>query len=301
MADQKLTQSSPLLFGLIRITVSIASRLPLRVARALGAAIGVALWHLPTSFRRVTQTNLELCFPELTARQRRRLGRRSAAETGKGAAESGAILRWESERLATLVTATENEDLLTAAVGRGRGVVLLLLHLGNWELLAPWLRPRHASMALYRPPRLAEFDSLLLEARQRSEIEMVPANPRGLKRALRGLSEARVLIVLPDQEPVKTGGVFAPFFGVPALTMTLAGRLARRFDSPILYTWAERTDRGFEIRFRECCGDPTAVDPLEAAEALNRGIENCVRACPEQYLWSYKRFKTRPVGDTTGL
>ena len=77
MADQKLTQSSPLLFGLIRIAVAIASRLPLRVARALGAAIGVALWHLPASFRRVTQTNLELCFPELTPRERRRLGRRS--------------------------------------------------------------------------------------------------------------------------------------------------------------------------------------------------------------------------------
>ena len=107
-------------------------------------------------------------------------------------------------------------------------------------------------------------------------------------------------MILPDQEPLKKYGVTAPFFGVPALTMTLVSRILRRTGARALYVFAERRPAGrFRVRFLEAPDGLDDADETAAAERLNRGVEACVRLCPEQYLWSYKRFKTAPPGELT--
>ncbi len=311
MAKKKLSRSSPFLAGAARLAIGAIAALPIGLARGLGTGLGILCSILPNRLRRFTRLNLRWCFPDWPAEKHRRMVRRSLIETGKFYAEGGALLTWPAERLERLVGATDGAELLDQALAAGKGAVLLLPHLGNWELFNPYLMARHPFVALYRPPRVDELDSFLLAARQRTGCTMVPTTPRGLRQLYRELASGKLVLILPDQEPIRSSGVFAPFFGVPALTMTLVARLLRKFGSPALVGWATRESDGcFILHFRvasTALGDP---DPAIAATALNREVERCVLERPEQYLWSYKRFKSRPedeehrlrvLGDPTGV
>ena len=294
------------------MAIAAIAALPLGLARAAGVAFGVLCWLLPTRLRRFSRLNLSWCFPDLPAGERSRLLRRSLIETGRFYAEGGALMRWPAERLDRLVASTEGEELLDEALARGRGAVLLLPHLGNWELFNHHLMMRSRPFAaLYRAPRVAELERFLVDARERHGCTMVPATAHGLRLLYRELGKGGLVLILPDQEPVRASGVFAPFFGVPALTMTLVARLLRKFGAPVLVGWALReADGRFTMHFRKASPELANEDPVAAATALNHEVEASVRERPEQYLWSYKRFKSRPPeeehrlrvqGDPTGV
>jgi KDO2-lipid IV(A) lauroyltransferase len=299
MSDRKVSTSSPLLGALARAAFAAGAALPLPVARGLGALLGSIGGLLPNQFRRVSRFNLEWCFPELTERQRRALLRSSLAAAGRTTAEAGAVFTWPLDRLRSLITEVEGEELLDRALARagaggGPGPVLLMPHLGNWEMANPFLATKTSVIALYRPPRIAELEEVMARSRQRYGARTVPATAAGLRELFESVRAGRPAVVLPDQEPVRRSGVFAPFFGIPALTMTLVARLLRRVGSEALFLYALRNRRGFSIHLREA---PEGIDDADletAARALNLGVERCVRECPEQYIWSYKRFKTRP-------
>jgi Kdo2-lipid IVA lauroyltransferase/acyltransferase len=299
MSDRKVSASSPLLGALARVAFSAGAALPLPVARALGALLGGIGGLLPNQFRRVSRFNLEWCFPELTDRQRRALLRSSLVATGRTTAEAGPVFTWSVERLRSLILEVEGEELLDRALARaaargGAGPVLLLPHLGNWEMVNPFLMAKTPFVALYRPPRITELEEVIARGRERTGCRMVPATAAGLRELFAAVRGGRAAIILPDQEPVRRSGVFAPLFGIPALTMTLVPRLLRRVGSEVLFIYARRTGGGFSVHVREAPEGIDDADPVTAARALNLGVERCVRECPEQYMWSYKRFKTRP-------
>lgn len=302
MSKSKISGSSPLLNVAARAVVGAGARMSLPAAHRMGSALGHLAWLLPNQFRRVTQLNLAWCYPDEPRAVRDRLARASLIETGRTTAEAGAMLTWAPGRLRALVAEIEGGELLDRALASGRGTVLLLPHLGNWEVLNPWLAERRPFVALYRPPRIAELDRLLLAARQRTGCTMAPTTPSGLKMLLTELSRGGLVLILPDQEPVRSSGIFAPFFGVPALTMTLVGRLLRRCGAEALFAWAERTSNGsFRVRLKQPPAGLDDPDPAVAALRLNRGIELCVREQPTQYAWSYPRFKTRPPDEVHAL
>ena len=139
---------------------------------------------------------------------------------------------------------TIDADLLHQAMKAGRGVILLGPHIGNWEFTSHYLANRYPFAAMYRPTRIREIDEALRKSRERIGAELVPATGTGLRRICRILKGGGLVGILPDQEPHKGHGVFAPFFGVPALTMTLVGDLHREFGSPVLFGWMERTAKG---------------------------------------------------------
>ncbi len=297
MNDRKAVKSSPWRAWLMRVFLGCFARLPISWARSLGRLLGGACGRLPNQLRDVTELNLKLCFPELSSAERRRMTRRSLEETGKAALELGAMWWWPAERLEELEDGVEGEELLTAAMAGGRGTILLAPHLGNWEFLNHFLMRRAQLVCLYRPPRVAELDSFMLEARGRTGCISAPATRGGVRRVLRALRTGELVLILPDQEPLKANGVSAPFFGVPALTMTLVSRILERTGATALYVFAERRPAGkFRVRFREALDGLVAADKVVAAAGLNSGVEACVRLCPEQYLWSYKRFRTTPPG-----
>jgi KDO2-lipid IV(A) lauroyltransferase len=128
---------------------------------------------------------------------------------------------------------------------------------------------------------------------------LVPTDQQGIRRLLQSLRRGNYLGILPDQEPkAHKGSVFAPFFGVPAFTMLLVNKLARKTGARVVFLFAERLPkrRGFALH---CLAAPWGIDSedeVEAATALNLGVEQCVRICPEQYVWAYKRFRSRPDG-----
>ncbi len=300
MSDRKASRSSPWSARLVRWLMGFSARLPIHRARSLGRFLGGVSSRLPNEARDITGLNLELCFPDLSLTERRALTRRSLEETGQAIFELGAMWKGPVEALEKLEEGVEGEELLTEAMASGRGTILLAPHLGNWEFLNHFLMRRGQLVCLYRPPRIAELDAFLLEARGRTGCVSAPATRGGVRRVLRGLRAGELILILPDQEPLKAFGVSAPFCGVPALTMSLVSRILQRTGATPLFVFAERRPAGkFRVRFLEAPEGLAGADQQIAAAALNRGVEDCIRLCPEQYLWSYKRFKTTPPGVVT--
>ncbi len=281
--------------GLLRLT----SLLPLPLTHAIGVWVGGLLWWIPNDLRRIASRNLVLTFPEMPVADRERLLRRNLWETGKLLLELGPLWLWRGDRVLALVRgAVAGEEALTDTVRRRRGAILLTPHLGAWEMAGLYYSSRHPLTILYRPSRLG-LDELSVRGRGRLGGKVVATDARGVRSLLTALRDGEILGILPDQDPGDEGGVFAPFFGISASTMTLVSRLTRNTGAPVFLTWAERLPRGrgFALHLR-ALPEVTAAGSLEeSAAALNRGVEAAVRSLPAQYLWAYKRFKTRPPGE----
>ena len=284
--------------GLLTGLLHLAARLPLPVAHGIGAALGWLLWRIPNAARRIAARNLALAFPEMTAGDRDRLLRQNLMETGKLLLELGPLWLWPGERVLVLVRGSvAGEDALVAAARGKRGAILLTPHLGAWEMAGLYFSSRHPLTILYRPSRLG-LDDLSRQGRGRVSGKVVYTHARGVSTQLTNQRRGEILGILPDQDPGDESGVFAPFFGIAASTMTLVSRLARKTGVPVFLTWAERLPRGrgYALHLRDLPEVTAAASLEESVAALNRGVEAAVRSLPAQYLWVYKRFKTRPAG-----
>jgi KDO2-lipid IV(A) lauroyltransferase len=186
------------------------------------------------------------------------------------------------------------EHLIEQALAGGRGIVFLTPHLGCFEATAQGYAGRYGRITvLYRPARKAWLRPLVDQARQRPNLATAPTTLAGVKQMLKALQAGQAVGLLPDQVPPDGLGVWAPFFGKPAYTMTLSARLARQTGAQILLAWGERLrwGRGYRIHLRAWPGDVPAA-PGEAAVSVNAQMEALVRECPAQYLWGYARYKT---------
>jgi KDO2-lipid IV(A) lauroyltransferase len=272
--------------------------MPLPLNHAVGAMLGRLAWRFGGAPKDATETNLALCFPQLNASEREAMARRCLVETGRSLSETGPLWLWGRERLLRLVRQVHGEGVLADAMAAGRGTILALPHTGAWELFGVWCPPRYATTSLYRPARIRELDKIIRAARERHGNRLVAAGARGVKALYQALARGELVIILPDQDPEQGAGMFAPFFGVPANTMVLLSRLAMKTGAAVVFGRAQRLPRGGGYELHFTAGDASiASGPLEASvTAVNAAVEQCVRACPEQYQWSYKRFKTRPPG-----
>ena len=283
---------------LIRLFTALWQRLgylPLIGLHAIGVTIGTLYWLLPTRERRTTRINLSLCFPELNPSSSARLCRRHLQHMGRSLMELSAVWFRPLNRVDSLVYDTIGEEHLDRP--SGQGLILLLPHLGCWEIIGLLLPQREQVTSLYRPPRNSELAPLIKQARERSGATLVPTDNQGVKRIYQTLQKGGTTCILPDQQPSSDrGAVFASFFGQPALTMLLVNRLARKTGAKIVIGYAERLSwgRGFRIHYFPAPEGLDHEDPVQAADALNLGLEGAIQECPEQYQWSYKRFRAQP-------
>jgi len=287
--------------GLISALLRLTAALPLSWGHALGAFLGWLLWWIPNPLQRIAERNLALCFPEQPTIERSRLLRRNLMETGKGLLELGPLWLWPGEKVLRLIQEpVAGEEELVAAVNRKQGVTLVTPHLGAWELAGLYYASRYPLTILYRPSRLG-LDEVSRRGRGRLGGQVVATDAGGLRALLIALRRGEALGILPDQDISGIGdgeGLFAPFFGIAAGTMTLVSRLALKHSAPVFLTWAERLPRGqgYVLRLRALPKVTAATSLEESVAAMNQGIEAAVRSLPAQYLWAYKRFKTRPPG-----
>ena len=265
--------------------------LPLSVVHALGAALGHVMWITGGRSRRIAERNLSLVITQDGAK-RRQVARASVIETGKAIAEIAAIWGRPPERALALIREVRGADVYQAALARGKGLIVAAPHLGCWELLNYWVATQGPLSIVYRPPRQAALEPLLIKVRGHLPVEQVRAAGAGVRALYRRLEAGGTVGILPDQRPKQGEGVMAPFFGVPALTMVLLSRLARSTGATVVFAFAERLPRGagYRIHVREA---PPHIDDADldvACAALNRGVEQCVELAFEQYQWTYKRF-----------
>jgi KDO2-lipid IV(A) lauroyltransferase len=280
-----------LLYAFLRVV----GLLPLRVVHALGAALGNAMWLTRGRARRIAERNLSLVITQDEAK-RRHAARASVVETGKAIAEIAAIWGRPPERALKLVREVRGIERFDAAQASGKGVIVAAPHLGCWELLNYWVASRGPLSIVYRPPRQAALEPLLIKVRGHLPVEQVRAAGAGVRALYRRLESGGMVGILPDQRPKQGEGVMAPFFDVPALTMVLLSRLARSTGATVLFTFAERLPHGAGYRIHVLDAPPEIADAdLDVAcTALNRGVERCVEIAFEQYQWTYKRFPDTP-------
>jgi len=292
------TPPRPVLGALGVLALRLSAALPYRWTWLLGGWAGRVASRLPIRERVATLVNLKLCFPELSNGERTRLARDSFAETGRNLLELGAMWTWDRERLLALVREVRGEEHLKEMLARGRGAIMVMPHLGSWELTGLYCFARYPMTALYRTPRVREMDAIYTRSRERFGGRMVPAGAAGVRAMFAALRRGELTVLLPDQDPGRGAGVFAPFFGFPANTSTLLSKLAQRSGAPVVYAHAARRPGGdgFTLCFEP--GPPQIHDPdlATSVAAVNAGVERLVRRVPAQYLWSYKRFRFQPDG-----
>lgn len=282
----------------------VGARTPLPVLHALGAFLGwMAYLGSPTYRRRLRANVAQAGLPWSAARP-------AIASAGRMVAELPWLWsRGPDERLGDLVR-WEGVEHLEAALDAGRGLVLLTPHLGCFEIIgqayAERFGARQPMTALYRPARKAWLRDLVAQSRNRPGLETAPATLAGVRQMIRALRKGGTIGLLPDQVPPESMGVWAPFFGREAYTMTLAARLVQQTGADWLLLHCERrpAGRGYVVRVQaptEPMPDTTTEpDPEQLAArcagVVNRAMETLIRQNPGQYLWGYHRYKApRPI------
>jgi len=225
----------------------------------------------------------------------------------KGAIAQSGMMLAEFPRIwlgATPPVRWEGLEVVESAYAAGKGIVFLTPHMGCFELAArataARFSPRYGDLTvLFRPGRRPAVDRLLESARAGAGLQTAPTNLAGVRQLLRALRAGKAVGLLPDQVPPDDLGVWSPFFGRPAYTMTLAARLAMQSDAPMILAWGERRPwgAGYVLRF-SAMHKPSTRDVDEAVAQINRAMEALIRQCPAQYLWSYPRYKN-PVPQPT--
>jgi Kdo2-lipid IVA lauroyltransferase/acyltransferase len=285
---------------LIRLLIALwrrLGRLPLAWLHAIGRQLGLFYWLFPNRERRITRINLALCFPQLSEQEREAMCRRTLQQMGCSLMELSAIWFRPVAEVSGLVQQVSGEEHLQREPGQG--LILLLPHLGCWEIIGVVLPARERVTSLYRPPRKPQLESLIKQARERSGSTLVPTDTQGVKAIYKALRDGGTTCILPDQQPPSArASVFAPFFGQPALTMLLINRLAKKTGAKVVIGYAERLSRGtgYHIHYQPAVDGLDDADPQRAAEVLNQGLESVIRLLPDQYQWSYKRFRAQPDG-----
>jgi len=268
------------------------SRLPLRVVHLLGAGLGwLAYWLSPRYTQRMRE-NLALSGIAQNDAEYRRLLRSIVAEAGKGLLELFVVWGRPFEQALALVRQCDGWEHVEAARAAGRGVILLTPHLGCFEIAGLYCASRMPMTVLYRPPRLRWLQPIMESGRGRGSMTLAPTDVSGVRKLLAALKRGEAIGVLPDQVPGSGEGVWAPFFGRPAYTMTLVGKLVERTQAQVLLVFAERLEkgRGYRLAFMPM-QPPMRGEPSQAAGIMNAAVESVVRLRPEQYLWSYNRYK----------
>jgi KDO2-lipid IV(A) lauroyltransferase len=272
----------------------------LRANHAVGAFLGRLVYRLSPRYRMRTLDNLAASGLCGSAEDVRRVARANAAEIGKGATE----LVWALFRPLDQVAATVRERVGWEAVEKlraeGRPIVFVTPHLGGYDIAGRYLWTHLPILAMYRPHKLFWFDQMLREGRNRGAApdgsNVAPATLAGVRMVLKHLRRGGCSILLPDQVPGLGEGEWVDFFGRPAYTMTLVGRLQQASDAALVFCYAERLPDGEGFRLHLVpLEEQLPADRREAARRVNEMVEKLVRECPEQFLWGYNRYK-RPAG-----
>lgn len=270
--------------------------LPLWLQRGLGALGGRLAYAFNTREARVARRNFELMWPQQATAEREALVRAVLDNTGRNALETLRI--WTRSRAANLqlLRAVHGEQHLAAALAAGRGLIIAAPHYGSWELLVEAMAARGSFTLVYRVPEKAYGDVFLRLARGGANVQLVPAETTAMRPLFKALQAGQTIGITPDQQPKFGGGEFAPFFGKPALTLSLIPKLAARSGAPVLFAYAERVRGGFELHVEPADPAIASQDLLLATAAMNAQVEAIARRDLRQYQWTYKRYTLRPPG-----
>lgn len=274
----------------------LIAHLPFRLQMALGSLTGFFMYYLFRHRRHITEVNLQLCFPEKTHEERKRMMRKVFDSVGKGLIET-ALAWWASDAHFKNLHTIEGLEHLDAALAEGRGVILLSGHFTSLEVGGRILAQHRPFAVMYREHRNPLYEHIM---RHHRKVHFKDAIPRtDVRRCVRALKDNQPLWYAPDQDYGRKHSVFAPFFGVQAAMITATARFAKLSGARVVPFFQERLadGSGYALRLYPPLADFPTGDDVADATTIHGIIENEIRKFPEQYLWVHRRFKTRPQGE----
>lgn len=287
---------------LVRAALTIVSSLPLGLARVLGAGFGRFAFAVAGGERRKALKSLARAFPEKSDAERHALARASFRHLGMAVFEVGATASMDRQLEHLVRWPEEDRRVLETALARGRGVVFVSGHVGNWELLARRVaRAGYPSQSIAKETSDPRLTSLVERFRAQGGVRSIWRGQEGAARAmLRALKAGEILGLLIDQD-TKVQSVFVPFFGELAATPRAAADLALRTGAAAVVGFCQREGEGYRLWMEEvpwqASGDREA-DAVALTAALSERIEAAIRRAPEQWVWMHQRWKTRPITPT---
>lgn len=279
-------------FGLLRLLAFLPYHSLLKVGKLFGHLLSL----LSPARKRIIDTNLALCFPDLSQQQRLQLRQQSYHSLGIAFIELAMCWWWKPERLKPLVEVRGLENV-QRYLDKKQGVILLSGHFTSLEIGGRLLALFLPFQAMYRTQRNRLFDSYLFTRRSSYLVDVI--SRKNTRRMIKGIKNLIPTWYAPDQDFKRERNVFAPFFGVPTATISASSRLAKSSGAAMLpfYTERKADGSGYLLQILPALENFPSDNELDDATAINRAIEDFVRRVPEQYMWIHKRFKTRPSGE----
>lgn len=271
---------------MLQLLSRLLARLSLPTLHRLGGYLGRMLFWISSNSASTQRNNLlqsNLIRTDIKAALRA-----NAEESGKSLIESLAIWQQNHEVLLRQVKSVHGWQHVTAAHEAKKGLIFLTPHMGCFEITSIYYGSLHPVTVLYRPSKLTWLQNMMNAGRARSGVTLAEANTAGVRKLMQALKRGEAVGILPDQIPAEGEGEWAPFFGKPAYTMTLASKLAIKTGATVIMAFGERLAHGlgYEIHL-------TRVDSIATLDLLNQAIEKQIAQKPEQYLWQYNRYKVR--------
>jgi Kdo2-lipid IVA lauroyltransferase/acyltransferase len=275
---------------LLKLCLNTIALLPLALVQVIGAFLGMLAYVGSKQYRSLFRPQYESVI-----RARNLPFKLWAAVRASGMLFSDSLWIWRNPKKALAITAVHNWNIVQDAMSEGKGMIILCPHLGGFEIIPRYLAQHFPATIMYRPSRQEWLNEVVEEGRAYPNMHFVPTNINGVRQMTRALSKGEAIAILPDQVPSGGDGIWANFFGRPAYTTTLPIRLANRHNTPAVMFTARRSvlGRGWTIDAKRL--DSFSDDPNIAVKELNTAIENAVLVAPEQFIWSYNRYK-HPAG-----
>ncbi len=211
-------------------------------------------------------------------------------EAGKSLIESLALWQKNEREILSWVKPCADWHLVEEAIANKKGIIFLTPHMGCFEITSIFYGSQHPITILYRRPKLRWVHALTIAGRTRQQVKLAPTNLKGVRSLIQALKRGEAIGILPDQVPGRGEGEWAPFFGRPAYTMTLVGKLAEKTGATVIMAFGERLSdgNGFQIHLTELKNGA-----ISTPARLNQAIEQQISVNISQYLWQYTRYRVR--------
>lgn len=269
---------------------------PLPVRRVMAKGLAALLWYAIPKRRHVTMTNLALCFPEKTESERRRIARSTYVHLARAALDHGVLWAGTPKAIRRLVT-FEGLDTVTKAEGP---LIIIAPHFAGLDAAGIAFNLHVRGVSLYQKQRNPAWDAAALAGRKRFSDPVLIEKGKGrhdLMEVIRAMKQNLPFYYLPDMDFGAKDAIFVPFFGVPAATLAMCGRLAKITRAKVCLCIAEMTDRGYIVHISPTWDNYPTGDDTADTRRIVAELETWIRKLPDQYLWTHRRFKTRPEGE----
>jgi lauroyl/myristoyl acyltransferase len=266
--------------------------LPLPLSRLIGAGLGLFMYVNNPKRRRIARVNLALCFLQLSRPERRRRLRRHFVVSGQSFVDLG-LLAWGGERRVQRAVRLHGIEPYRELARAGRPIILLAPHCVGMNFGGALLGRYHPMFSMFKPQRSPVVNWLLNKGRMRFGCQLV-SRTQGMRPVLRGLKQGMSFYYLPDEDFGPKHSVFTPFFGVATATLPSLGRLTETAGAVVVPCFTRLTRRGYDVTLRPPLENFPTGDRLADAARMNAVLEEGIRLAPEQYMWTFKLFKTRP-------